>query len=229
MRPAEARSRAARCRSPNRLAHQRGAEPPPRGGGRYESPARPTARGEESEVPIRLFRGESYCASERVHRLSLEGRDLLPRLIGRVDDYGLLDARPQFIASCCHPLDPDRERAARALDELDRERLIRRYEVGGRSYLILCQHREWINTKPKYPLPPAAVYAEAEVEWRFRKDREELYAQVAHLVERLPQGNSMQRMETQDSRARASLRPSPSALHPSPIAQEERNPSGSSL
>jgi hypothetical protein len=100
---------------------------------------------------------EGYITSERIMSVSTESRDCWLRLVLVADDHGLFEARPQIVASRCYPLEPSARKCQQMLAELERADLIRRYEVEGKPYLLICRWYERSRSKPKYPLPPATV------------------------------------------------------------------------
>lgn len=100
---------------------------------------------------------EGYISSERIMSVSAESRDCWLRLVLVADDHGLFDGRPQIVASRCYPLEPVARKCEQMLAELEHADLIRRYEVEGKPYLLICRWYERPRSAPKYPEPPESV------------------------------------------------------------------------
>lgn len=111
---------------------------------------------------------ESICTSEDIDALGWFGEVLYYRLIVNCDDYGRMDARTAILKARLFPL---REVAAEAIEEaldvLEALGCVRRYEAGGRPYLLLRaweKHQRVRVSRAKYPAPEEEVGAEADME-----------------------------------------------------------------
>lgn len=99
----------------------------------------------------------------RVAALSERAELFYRRLLNVVDDYGMWFAHPTLILSACCPVLLERYRpedAAMALEEMERARLILRWEVGGQEYLWVVDFQQQKRGPSRYPNPPAAVLGE---------------------------------------------------------------------
>ncbi len=107
-------------------------------------------------MPTRLIR-EGIISSERVEQLDALSEVFYRRLLNKVDDHGLYDARPSILRANLFPLRVDRVREAditRWMAACQTAGLIVLYENGGKPYLMVL-NTEWDKrSKPKYPLPP---------------------------------------------------------------------------
>lgn len=108
-------------------------------------------------MPTRLLR-EGILDSDRVNQLDWPGEVFYRRLMSKVDDHGLYDARPSMLRALLYPLALDRVREAdvqRWIAACVKAGLIRLYEAEGKPYLQMLDTRWEARSKPKYPLPPA--------------------------------------------------------------------------
>ena len=106
-------------------------------------------------MPTRLIR-EGIISSDRVERLDWAGEVFYRRLMSKVDDHGLYDARPTFLRAVLYPLRVDRVREAdisRWIAMCEKAGLIVLYEAGGKPYLQMLDTGWEKRGKPKYPIP----------------------------------------------------------------------------
>lgn len=110
-------------------------------------------------MPTRYLK-ESICTSDNLARLSAEAERFWYRLLVKVDDFGLCDARIPVLRAWCLPLLLDRvteEDVEGWLAELQQAKLIMTYTVDGRPYLkviTFCKHNNPRAQHSKYPSPP---------------------------------------------------------------------------
>lgn len=107
-------------------------------------------------MPTRLLR-EGILKSDRVEALDFAAEVFYRRLMSKVDDHGLFDARLPILRADLYPLRFDRVREAdisRWMAACQKAGLIVLYESGGKPYLRM-QDTNWVTrSEPKYPLPP---------------------------------------------------------------------------
>jgi hypothetical protein len=92
------------------------------------------------------------------------------RLMSKVDDHGLYDARPSILRTSLYPLRVDRVREAdiaRWIAACEKAGVIALYQHDGKPYLQMRDTRWQARSEPKYPLPTdngcAQVLASAPV------------------------------------------------------------------
>jgi hypothetical protein len=110
-------------------------------------------------VPTRLLR-EGILSSERVDQLEWQAEVFYRRLMSKVDDHGLYDARLSMLRSSLYPLRVDRVREAdisRWMATCQKAGLIVLYEAGGKPFLRMLDTGWDESSKPKYPLPPENI------------------------------------------------------------------------
>ena len=108
-------------------------------------------------MPNRIL-WEDICSSADIDMLSPFEETVFYRLLVVVDDYGRIDARPNFLKSKLFVTKNGiTEKSIRdALLKLALVGLVRFYEVDGKSFLYLpkwSSHQRLRVTKPKYPAP----------------------------------------------------------------------------
>jgi len=106
-------------------------------------------------VPSRLIR-EGILTSDRIEQLDFPAEVFYRRLMSKVDDHGLYDARPSVLRTSLYPLRVDRVREAdcsRWIAACEKAGLIALYEHGGKPYLQMLDTRWAARSEPKYPLP----------------------------------------------------------------------------
>lgn len=106
---------------------------------------------------IRTIKPE-FPQSESMGRVSRSARLLFILLWPICDDHGRTRAASRMLASLLFPYDDDAMKLLPVwLDELEREGCIKRYELGGSSYLEVCkwQAHQKIDrpSKPQFPEP----------------------------------------------------------------------------
>jgi uncharacterized phage protein (TIGR02220 family) len=107
-------------------------------------------------MPTRLLR-EGILTSERVDALEPPAEVFYRRLMSKVDDFGLFDARPSILRASLYPLRVDRVREAdipRWLAACEKAGLILLYEANGKPYLKMLDTRWQVRSEAKFPVPP---------------------------------------------------------------------------
>lgn len=108
-------------------------------------------------MPSRIIR-EGILTSERVEQLAPPDEVFYRRLLSKVDDHGLYDARPSILRTSLYPLRVDRVREAdisRWMAACQKAGLIALYVSDGKPYLQVLDTRWTARSEPKYPLPPS--------------------------------------------------------------------------
>lgn len=106
-------------------------------------------------MPSRLLR-EGILTSERVDLLDAAAEVFYRRLMSKVDDHGLYDARPSILRSSLYPLRVDRVREAditRWIAACEKAGVIALYEHDGKPYLQMLDTRWIARSEPKFPPP----------------------------------------------------------------------------
>lgn len=108
-------------------------------------------------MPNRIIK-ESICYSEDIDKLSSFEETVFYRLLVRVDDYGRIDARPNFLKSMLFVTKQGitEKNVQDAVFKLASIGLVRLYEVDGKSFLLFPKwnlHQRVRNSKEKYPAP----------------------------------------------------------------------------
>ena len=114
-------------------------------------------------MPDRLIR-ESWCASEKIDRLTPFEETVLARLIVNCDDFGRMDGRANVLCSRLFVTrrDVGPEQMRSAIAALEREGLVSRYAVAGKEYIQMRgwgEHQRIRTQRSKYPAPPDAAEA----------------------------------------------------------------------
>lgn len=110
-------------------------------------------------MPSRLIR-EGILTSDRVDELDYGAEVFYRRLLSKVDDHGLYDARPAILRASLYPLRLDRVREAdivRWIAACVKADLIVLYEAGGKSYMQVLRTGWQARSEPKYPPPPTGI------------------------------------------------------------------------
>ena len=115
-------------------------------------------------MPNRILK-ESIKRSPTIDQLSWFEESLFIRLIVTVDDYGCTDGRPVAVRSDLFPTRNTIKitQIEKALDHLEKVKLIYRYKVDNMEYIYLPtfeEHQRVRNKRPKYPLPPESITQE---------------------------------------------------------------------
>jgi len=108
-------------------------------------------------MPSRLIR-EGILTSERIEQLDPPAEVFYRRLLSKVDDHGLYDARPSILRASLYPLRIDRVREAdctRWIAACEKAGLIALYHHDGKPYLQVLDTRWAARSEPKFPLPPS--------------------------------------------------------------------------
>jgi hypothetical protein len=106
-------------------------------------------------VPSRLIR-EGILTSDRVDALDFASEVFYRRLMSKVDDHGLFDARTSVLRASLYPLRIDRVREAdisRWIAMCEKAGLIALYQHDGKPYLRMLDTRWPARSDPKYPMP----------------------------------------------------------------------------
>lgn len=106
-------------------------------------------------MPSRLIR-EGILTSERIDQLDAAAEVFYRRLMSKVDDHGLYDARPSVLRTSLYPLRVDRVREAdcsRWIAACEKAGLIALYSHDGKPYLQMLDTRWTARSTPKFPLP----------------------------------------------------------------------------
>ena len=106
-------------------------------------------------MPSRLLR-DGILSSERVDQLDAAAEVFYRRLMSKVDDHGLYDARPSILRASLYPLRVDRVREAdisRWIAACEKAGLIALYTHEGKPYLQMRDTRWVARSEPKFPLP----------------------------------------------------------------------------
>jgi hypothetical protein len=109
-------------------------------------------------MPSRLIR-EGILTSDRVEQLDMPAEVFYRRLMSKVDDHGLYDARASVLRTSLYPLRVDRVREAdcsRWIAACEKAGLIALYEHDGKPFLQMLDTRWTARSTPKFPLPTDA-------------------------------------------------------------------------
>lgn len=107
-------------------------------------------------MPSRLLR-EGILSSDRIEMLDWPSEVFYRRLMSKVDDFGLFDARPSILRSSLYPLRVDRVREAdiaRWIAACETAGVIALYVHGGKPYGQMLDTGWQTRSEPKHPLPP---------------------------------------------------------------------------
>jgi hypothetical protein len=107
-------------------------------------------------MPSRLLR-EGILTSERIDQLEAAAEVFYRRLMSKVDDFGLFDARPAILRSSLFPLRVDRVREAeiaRWLVACESAGVVALYSHAGKPYGQMLDTGWQTRSEPKFPLPP---------------------------------------------------------------------------
>jgi hypothetical protein len=103
---------------------------------------------------------EGIISSDRVDQLDWQAEVFYRRLMSKVDDHGLYDARLSMLRSSLYPLRVDRVREAditRWMATCQKAGLIVLYEADGKPFLKMLDTGWDERSKAKYPLPPENI------------------------------------------------------------------------
>jgi hypothetical protein len=115
-------------------------------------------------MPVRLLR-EGILTSDRVDLLDAPAEVFYRRLMSKVDDHGLYDARPSVLRSSLYPLRVDRVREAdisRWIAACEKAGVIALYQHDAKPYLLMLDTRWAARSEAKYPLPPANIRSQLQ-------------------------------------------------------------------
>lgn len=105
-------------------------------------------------MPTRLLR-EGILSSERIDQLDAAAEVFYRRLMSKVDDHGLYDARPSILRASLYPLRVDRVREAdiaRWIAACEKAGVIALYQHDGKPFLQMMDTRWKARAEPKFPL-----------------------------------------------------------------------------
>ena len=108
---------------------------------------------------------EGILTSDRVDQLDAAAEVFYRRLMSKVDDHGLYDARPSILRTSLYPLRVDRVREAdisRWIAACEKAGLIALYASDGKPYLWMRDTQWEVRSKPKCPLPPESIRKQPE-------------------------------------------------------------------
>ncbi len=117
-------------------------------------------------MPSRLVR-EGILDSERIDQLDAPAEVFYRRLMSKVDDYGLFDARPAMLRSNLYPLRVDRVREAdiaRWIAACEKAGVIALYTHGGKPYGQMVDTKWQARSEPKFPTPPWGLVSQRATE-----------------------------------------------------------------
>ena len=106
-------------------------------------------------MPTRLLR-EGILTSDRVDRLTAEGEVFYRRLMSKVDDHGLFDARPSVLRAALYPLrleNTTENTCEQLLTECCNAGLIIIYQIHGKPFLKMVDTKWKVRSEPKFPPP----------------------------------------------------------------------------
>lgn len=111
---------------------------------------------------------ESVCYSTDIDGISAHAERTFYRIIVRADDFGRLDARPNFLKSMLFTTNDEitAQDVTKAIAELTTAGLIKSYAVDGKPFLCLPRwhlHQRVRDSKAKYPEPPSEIYARGDL------------------------------------------------------------------
>ncbi len=107
-------------------------------------------------MPSRLLR-EGILTSERIDQLDASAEVFYRRLMSKVDDFGLFDARLSILRSSLYPLRVDRVREAdiaRWIAACETAGVIALYVHAGKPFGQMVDTGWQTRSEPKHPLPP---------------------------------------------------------------------------
>jgi len=107
-------------------------------------------------MPNRIIR-EGILSSDRIDQLDAPAEVFYRRLMSRVDDHGLFDARPAMLRASLYPLRVDRVREAdiaRWIAACEKAGVIALYTFESKPYGQMLDTRWQARSEPKYPAPP---------------------------------------------------------------------------
>jgi hypothetical protein len=110
-------------------------------------------------MPSRIIR-EEILTSSKIEQLDPAAEVFYRRLLSKVDDHGLYDARPSILRASLFPLRIDRVREAdcsRWMAACQMAGLIVLYSHAGSPYLKVLNTRWVARSDPKYPQPETVV------------------------------------------------------------------------
>lgn len=96
-------------------------------------------------------------SSDRVEQLDPPAEVFYRRLMSKVDDFGLYDARPSILRASLYPLRIDRVREAditRWIAACEKAGLIALYQHDGKPFMQMLDTEWQTRSEPKFDLPP---------------------------------------------------------------------------
>ena len=107
-------------------------------------------------MPNRIIR-EGILSSDRIDQLDAPAEVFYRRLMSKVDDHGLFDARPAMLRASLYPLRVDRVREAdiaRWIAACEKAGVIALYTHESKPYGQMLDTRWQARSEAKFPLPP---------------------------------------------------------------------------
>ena len=123
-------------------------------------------------MPNRIVR-EGILTSDKIDQLDAASEVFYRRLLSKVDDHGLYDARPAILRSALFPLRVDRVREAditRWIAACEKAGVIALYRHDGKPYLEVLNTQWQARSEPKYPRRSASASICAQVQTTARLD-----------------------------------------------------------
>ena len=108
-------------------------------------------------MPSRIIR-EGILTSHKINAISPLSELFYRRLMSVVDDYGRYEAHPSLLRASCYPLKLDsvkEDSIKKHLTECVDAGLIVLFTVAGKNYLQINEFNQRIQSKSKFPDPPA--------------------------------------------------------------------------
>lgn len=106
-------------------------------------------------MPSRILR-EGILTSDRVNQLSPEAEVFYRRLMSKVDDHGLFDARPSVLRAALYPLrleSTTENTCEQLLTDCVNASLIIVYQIHGKPYLKMLDTKWKVRSEPRHPAP----------------------------------------------------------------------------
>ena len=106
-------------------------------------------------MPTRLLR-EGILTSDRVNALSTDAEVFYRRLMSKVDDHGLFDARPSVLRAALYPLRLEittENTCEQLLTDCANAGLLIIYQIHGKPFLKMLDTKWKARSEPKFPPP----------------------------------------------------------------------------
>lgn len=106
-------------------------------------------------MPTRLLR-EGILTSDRINQLSADAEVFYRRLMSKVDDHGLFDARPSVLRAALYPLRLEittENTCEQLLTDCINAGLLIVYQIHGKPYLKMLDTKWKARSEPRFPPP----------------------------------------------------------------------------